>query len=53
MTSPAAAAAKHGSPALVNADPYGKGWMLKLRVADAAELDQLLGADEYAKHIAG
>ena len=40
-------------PALVNADPYGKGWMLKLRVADAAELDQLLGADEYAKHIAG
>jgi len=40
-------------PALVNADPYGKGWMLKLRITNAGELDQLLGADEYAKHIAG
>ncbi len=40
-------------PALVNADPYGRGWMLKLRITDPGELDQLLGPDEYARHIAG
>jgi glycine cleavage system H protein len=38
-------------PALVNNDPYGKGWMIKLRVTDPAELDQLLGSTEYAAHI--
>ncbi|MGH7506610.1 MAG: glycine cleavage system protein GcvH [Longimicrobiales bacterium] len=38
-------------PALVNSDPYGKGWMLKIRVTDAAELDALLGPEEYAKHV--
>jgi glycine cleavage system H protein len=38
-------------PALVNNDPYGKGWMIKLRVADMTELDQLLGSTEYAAHI--
>lgn len=38
-------------PALVNGDPYGKGWMLKLRVTDPAELDALLGAEEYAKQV--
>lgn len=38
-------------PALVNADPYGAGWMLKLRVDDAAELDALLGAPEYATQL--
>jgi glycine cleavage system H protein len=38
-------------PAKVNADPYGDGWMLKLRVTDASELDALMGADEYAKQI--
>jgi len=34
-------------PSLVNADPYGEGWMLKIRVADAGELDALLGASDY------
>jgi glycine cleavage system H protein len=38
-------------PGLVNADPYGKGWMIKLRISDEAELDQLLGAAEYEKQI--
>lgn len=37
-------------PALVNSDPYGEGWMVRLRVRDAAELDQLLGPEEYRKH---
>lgn len=38
-------------PAVVNSDPYGKGWMLKIRVTDMAELDALLGGEEYAKQI--
>ena len=38
-------------PALVNNDPYGKGWMIKLRVTKPEELDQLLGSSEYAAHI--
>lgn len=35
------------SPELVNDDPYGKGWMIKMSVADASQLDKLLSADEY------
>ncbi len=38
-------------PALVNNDPFGQGWMIKLRIADESELEQLLGAAEYAAHI--
>ena len=36
-----------GSPELVNSDPYGEGWMVRLRVADAGELDGLLEAPAY------
>jgi len=39
-------------PALVNRDPYGKGWMVKVRIKDAKELEGLLRADAYAKHVA-
>lgn len=35
------------APELVNEDPYGKGWMVKLSVADAAQLDGLLSATDY------
>jgi glycine cleavage system H protein len=38
-------------PALVNRDPYGDGWMIKLRVKNPAEFDALLGSEEYKKHI--
>jgi glycine cleavage system H protein len=38
-------------PGQVNSDPYGAGWMLKIRVAEESELDALLGAAEYAKII--
>lgn len=38
-------------PALVNSDPYGDGWMIRLRVKNQSEKDNLLGPDEYAKHI--
>ncbi len=34
-------------PASVNGDPYGKGWMVKVMMADAAAFDQLLTADAY------
>jgi glycine cleavage system H protein len=40
-------AALADNPGLVNSDPYGEGWMLRMRVSDASELDQLMGADEY------
>jgi len=38
-------------PALVNRDPYGKGWMVKVKVKDAKELEGLLRADAYAKQV--
>ena len=43
--------ALEGDPSLVNKDPYGAGWMIRLRVKNASELDELLGPDEYASHI--
>ncbi len=38
-------------PALVNRDPYGKGWMVKVKLKDPKELDGLLRAEAYAKHV--
>lgn len=43
--------ALEGDPALVNKDPYGDGWMIRLRVKNPAELGKLLGSEEYAQHI--
>ena len=40
------------SPETLNQDPYGKGWMFKLKPANAAELDQLLDAAGYEKVVA-
>ena len=37
------------NPGLVNSDPFQKGWMIKLRVADRGSLDKLLSADDYTK----
>jgi glycine cleavage system H protein len=34
-------------PGLVNEDPYGRGWIARLRIDDPDELDSLLGADAY------
>lgn len=44
-------AALEDDPALVNRDPYGAGWMVRLRVADAGDLDRLLDADGYRRHV--
>lgn len=38
-------------PQLVNSDPYGDGWMIKLRVDDPEALSGLLGADQYRELI--
>ncbi|WBM73676.1 glycine cleavage system protein GcvH [Saprospira grandis] len=35
------------SPELVNSDPYGEGWMVKIKVRDAAEMDDLMDAAAY------
>ena len=40
-----------GDPAVVNRDPYGDGWMVKLRVGDPAALDGLLTPAAYRTHI--
>ncbi|MBN2200430.1 glycine cleavage system protein GcvH [bacterium] len=39
------------SPQLVNQDPYGKGWILKIRLSDKAQWDGLMQAAEYMKLI--
>lgn len=39
------------TPELVNTDPYGDGWMIKVRLADASELDALMGAEEYDEYV--
>jgi glycine cleavage system H protein len=41
-----------GQPELVNQDPYGAGWMLRLRVGDATQLEALLDATAYDQLIA-
>jgi glycine cleavage system H protein len=38
-------------PQLVNSSPYGDGWMVKLRVSEPSEKEDLLSADEYAAHV--
>ena len=37
----------NNNPELVNSDPYGKGWMVKVTLSDSAELEGLLSADDY------
>ena len=39
-----------GEPALVNSDPYGAGWMIRLRQDDAAAVDSLMDASAYGSH---
>ena len=40
------------SPELVNSQPYGEGWMVRVKVADAAQLDELMDAEAYRALIA-
>lgn len=38
-------------PGVINSDPYGDGWMVRVRASDGSEIDQLLGPEEYGKHV--
>lgn len=40
-------------PEKVNTDPYGDGWMIKLKISDASQVDDLLSADDYKAIISG
>lgn len=38
-------------PDLVNSDPYGDGWMIRIRVTDPTELDELMTAEDYEDYV--
>ena len=40
-------AVRNNNPELVNTDPYGEGWMIKMRVADPSEVDSLMDTAAY------
>ena len=40
------------APETVNEDPYGEGWLIRIRLADASEVDSLLDADAYRQFLA-
>ena len=40
-----------GAPELVNSDPYGQGWMIKIKCSDLSEFDKLLSAEQYKEII--
>lgn len=42
-----------GNPEFVNQDPYGKGWMVKMKMSKPAEAEALLDAAAYTGHIGG
>ena len=41
------------NPELVNKDPYGKGWIVKIRIADKAEIAELLTSAKYSELLGG
>jgi glycine cleavage system H protein len=41
----------NGNPEAVNSDPYGEGWMIKMKVRNTADLDNLLTAEAYQKMV--
>ncbi|WP_166383629.1 MULTISPECIES: glycine cleavage system protein GcvH [unclassified Polaribacter] len=40
-------------PELVNSDPYGKGWMIKIKISDSSQINDLLDATAYKELIEG
>ena len=41
------------TPELVNSDPYGEAWMIKIKISDASELDELMDAAAYQENVEG
>ncbi len=39
------------APETVNTDPYGNGWMIKIKISDKSQLDELLSADDYKAEV--
>ena len=39
-------------PEIVNDDPYGDGWLIRIRMSDPDEADSLMDADAYRAHVA-
>jgi len=39
------------NPALINTDPWGDGWMIRIRMSDPTEVDELMTAEEYDEYI--
>ena len=39
-------------PEVVNEDPYGEGWLVRIRLSDPSEADSLMSADDYRAHVA-
>jgi glycine cleavage system H protein len=39
------------NPALINTDPFGDGWMIRVQISDASEVDELMTAEEYDEYI--
>ena len=39
------------SPQLVNEDPYGEAWFVRIKLVDSSDLDNLLTADQYRKYV--
>ena len=44
-------AALEDNPALINEDPYGEGWIIKIKVEEGADMDHLLTAEAYAAEV--
>jgi glycine cleavage system H protein len=40
------------SPETINSDPYGTGWMVKVTLSDASQLDELMSAEDYESFVA-
>lgn len=41
------------SPEVINADPYGEGWLVRVRLSDPGELDALMDAEAYRDYLSG
>lgn len=39
------------SPEIINQDPYGEGWLIKVKLEDTGEIDDLMDAEDYKRHI--
>jgi glycine cleavage system H protein len=46
-------AALEDDPSVINSDPYGKGWIAKLKLAPATDVSRFMTAEQYETHIKG